>query len=121
MPAAARTSAGPHAGTATREPGSRAATAGKRTRSSARVVSAPSFELFAAQDGSWREAVLPREVPVVAVEAARGGSLWPFVAQRGLVYGIDRFGASAPYKQLAEAFGFTPDALAARVLQHLGH
>jgi transketolase len=87
---------------------------------SARVVSAPSLDRFAVQDEAWREAVLPREVPVVAVEAGRGGSLWPFLGSRGLVYGIDRFGASAPLKELAEAYGFTPDALAARVLQHLG-
>ncbi len=87
---------------------------------SARVVSAPSLELFAAQDASWRESVLPRDVPVVAVEAARGTSLWPWVGARGLVYGIEGFGASAPHKRLAEHFGFTPDAVAARVVAHLG-
>ena len=35
------------------------------------------------------------------------------------VYGIDRFGASAPTADLAEEFGFTPDRLAACVLDHL--
>ncbi len=87
---------------------------------SARVVSVPSLELFAAQDDAWRESVLPRDVPVLAMEAARGGSLWPLAGPRGVVHGIDRFGASAPHKQLAEAYGFTPDALAARALAHLG-
>jgi transketolase len=42
-----------------------------------------------------------------------------FVGRRGLVYGIDRFGASAPVAALAEFFGFTPDALAGRVRQRL--
>lgn len=87
---------------------------------SARVVSAPSLELFAAQDSGWRDSVLPPGVPKVAVEAARGGSFWPLVGEGGLVCGIDRFGASAPYKRLAEAFGYTPDALAPRILAHLG-
>ena len=56
---------------------------------------------------------------MVAIEASRGESLRRLVGYGGLVYGIDRFGASAPYTDLAQAFGFTPDALAARVLEHL--
>ncbi len=56
---------------------------------------------------------------MVAVEAARGESLRPLVGGQGLVYGIDRFGASAPSTKLADYFGFTPDKLAARVKQHL--
>ena len=56
---------------------------------------------------------------MVAIEAARGQSLRGLVGARGLVYGIDRFGASAPYTDLAEFFGFTPDRVCARVLEHL--
>jgi transketolase len=56
---------------------------------------------------------------VVAIEAARGLSLHALTGGRGLVYGIDRFGASAPYADLAEFFGFTPDKVCARVLEHL--
>jgi len=62
-----------------------------------RVVSAPSLELFRQQPDDYRRAVLPADgTPVVAVEAALGGSWWPLVGPGGLVYGIDRFGASAP-------------------------
>jgi transketolase len=86
----------------------------------ARVVSAPSLELFAAAGEAWRRSLLPPGVPRVAVEAARGGSLHALVGQGGLVHGIDRFGASAPHGDLAEAFGFTAEALTARVLAHLG-
>jgi transketolase len=86
----------------------------------ARVVSMPSLERFAEQPEDWRRALVPAEtVPVVAVEAARGESFWRWVGPRGLVYGIDRFGASAPAGALAEAYGFTPDALADRVRRHL--
>ena len=50
-------------------------------------------------------------------DAARAGA--GSSGREGLVYGIERFGASAPYKKLAEHFGFTPDALAKRVREHL--
>jgi transketolase len=85
----------------------------------ARVVSAPSLELFAAQPAAYRDELLPSAVPVVAVEAGRGESWRGLVGREGLVYGIERFGASAPYQKLAEHFGFTPDALAKRVRAHL--
>jgi transketolase len=86
----------------------------------ARVVSLPSLELFLAQPAAWRHALVPEEgPPVVVVEAGRGESLRRLAGTRGLVYGIDRFGASAPYADLARFFGFTPDQLCARVLEHL--
>ena len=86
----------------------------------ARVVSLPCLDLFLEQPRAWREALIPVDgTPVVAVEAARGQSLHQLTGGRGLVCGIDRFGASAPYADLAEFFGFTPDRLFARILEHL--
>ena len=86
----------------------------------ARVVSMPCLELFLEQPREYRLGLVPEDgVAVVAVEAARGESLRRFVGPRGLVCGIDRFAASAPYADLAEAFGFTPDRLAARIRDHL--
>jgi len=86
----------------------------------ARVVSLPCLELFLAQPEAVRHALIPPDgPPVVAIEAARGQSLRGLVGTRGFVYGIDRFGASAPYTDLAEFFGFTPDRVCARVLAHL--
>ncbi len=87
----------------------------------ARVVSMPCMELFAAQDEAYRTSLLPDDgTPVIAIEAARGDSYRRWVGRRGLVIGIDRFGASAPYKALADYFGFTPAKVVARVRQHLG-
>ena len=86
----------------------------------ARVVSMPSLELFAEQPDAYRHALLPADgTPIVAVEMARGESFWRHLGARGLVYGVQRFGASAPQSQLAGRFGFTPDQLAARVLAHI--
>jgi len=87
----------------------------------ARVVSLPSLELWAEQPEAWRHAVVPADgTPVVAVEAARALSFASLVGPRGLLHGIDTFGASAKPKDLAEHFGFTPEQLTARVLAHLG-
>jgi transketolase len=86
----------------------------------ARVVSLPCLELFEAQPADWRQELIPsRSVPVVAVEAARGLTLRGLVGDRGRVYGIDRFGASAPAGRMAEEYGFVPTALASAVLEHL--
>jgi len=85
----------------------------------ARVVSVPCLERLAAQSEAYVEALVPAGLPCVAVEAGRGESFRGLVGRGGLVYGIDRFGASAPYKQLAELFGFTPEKLAAAVRAHL--
>ncbi len=85
-----------------------------------RVISLPSLELFLEQPPEYRRRLLPGDgTPVVAVEASRGESLRRLVGDRGLVYGIDRFGASAPLEALVEHFGFTPARLAARVREHL--
>jgi transketolase len=74
----------------------------------ARVVSLPSFALFARQDASYREAVLPPDVPArVAVEAAAPFGWHRWVGERGAVIGMEGFGASAPAKELYRHFGLT--------------
>jgi len=82
----------------------------------ARVVSVPCLELLLEQGDEFIESLVPDDgTPVVAVEAARGESFRGLVGRKGLIHGIQRFGASAPYAALAEEFGFTPDALAQRI------
>jgi transketolase len=86
----------------------------------ARVVSMPCVELFLEQPLAYQRSLVPIDgTPIVAVEAGRAESLRRFIGPRGLVHGIDRFGASAPLADLARFFGFTPDQLASRVLEHL--
>jgi transketolase len=80
-----------------------------------RLVSVPCLEAFLAQPAAYRDAVLPPALPAAAVEAARGTEWWQLVGRDGLVVGIDRFGASAPEKALAEAYGFTPAKVAERL------
>ena len=85
----------------------------------ARVVSMPSVNLFERQDAAYRDALLPAGVPVVTVEAGVTGPWATFAGRHGLRIGLDRFGASAPAAVLAEQFGFTGKAVAARVLDLL--
>jgi transketolase len=80
-----------------------------------RLVSMPCLELFDAQPAEWRDQVVPRTLPVAVVEAARATEWWRLAGRDGLVVGIERFGASAPEKALAEEYGFTPVKVADRI------
>ncbi|HET6912286.1 MAG TPA: transketolase [Rhodanobacteraceae bacterium] len=80
-----------------------------------RVVSMPSWELFEAQDQSYRDSVFPPDVHArLAVEAGvtQGWERW--VGQRGDVLGVDRFGASAPGGEMLKQYGFTVENVVAR-------
>ena len=79
----------------------------------ARVVSMPSHELFAAQEPSYRSSVLPAGVPRIAIEAAHPMSWYRWVGSDGVVLGLDRFGASAPFERLYEELGLTVEKLVA--------
>ncbi|MDQ7029831.1 MAG: transketolase [Ardenticatenia bacterium] len=73
-----------------------------------RLVSMPSWELFAEQDESYRHSVLPPDVKArLAVEAGATLGWERWVGEHGRVVGIDHFGASAPYTVLMEKLGFT--------------
>ena len=80
----------------------------------ARVVSMPSWELFDAQPPDYRKAVLPPDVPALAVEAGSPRGWRDYVGDRGDVIGVNRFGASAPGPVMLEQFGFTAEHIAAR-------
>ncbi len=77
-----------------------------------RVVSMPSTTVFDRQDDAWREAVLPRALPAVAIEAAHPDFWHKYVGRNGAVIGIARFGESAPAAALYEHFGITAQAVA---------
>ena len=80
-----------------------------------RVVSAFCLEAFAAQDAEYRERVLPKGVRRASIEAGRSLPWKAIVGEEGLAIGIDRFGASAPDKVIAEHLGLTVDAVTERI------
>jgi transketolase len=86
-----------------------------------RTVSMPCWELFEAQDKAYRDSVLPQVcLARLAVEAASPFGWERYVGAKGRVHGLDRFGASAPAKVLAEKLGFTPEAVAREATELLG-
>ena len=80
-----------------------------------RVVSMPSTSVFDNQDEGYRESVLPRGVPRIAVEAGVPDYWCKYVGLEGAVIGIGRFGESAPAGELFRHFGFTPENVVAVV------
>ena len=87
----------------------------------ARVVSMPSWELFREQSSSYQDSVLPAGVNAkVAIEAGASMGWREWVGDSGAVIGIDRFGASAPYKEIYAHFGITPENVAAQTKRILG-
>ena len=75
-----------------------------------RVVSMPSFELFEMQPREYRDQVLPPAVRKrVAIEAGAPLGWHRYVGLDGTVIARDGFGASAPFKELLQQFGFTAD------------
>ena len=80
-----------------------------------RVVSMPATNVFDRQDDSYKEGVLPPEMPCVAVEAGVTDFWRKYVGRSGEVVGIDRFGDSAPASELFRHFGFTAERVAEAV------
>jgi transketolase len=82
---------------------------------SVRVVSLPCLEAFRAQPAEYRASVLGEGIPRISLEAGSTFGWGDIVGPDGLSIGIDRFGASAPAKVIAEHLGFTGPAVAARI------
>jgi len=79
-----------------------------------RVVSMPCTDVFDAQDAEYKESVLPSSVAArVAIEAGSTSLWYKYVGLHGAVIGLDRFGESAPAKELFEYFGITAEKLVA--------
>jgi transketolase len=84
-----------------------------------RVVSMPCTNIFDAQDAQWRDSVLPKGMPRVAVEAGVTSGWYKYVGLDGAVVGIDTYGESAPAGVLFKHFGLTAERVAAAVEQVL--
>ncbi|HEX4044153.1 MAG TPA: transketolase [Gammaproteobacteria bacterium] len=79
-----------------------------------RVVSMPSTDVFLAQPEAYQREVLPDTIPAkVVVEAAASPYWYQFIGPQGKVIGLDRFGASAPAKDVYRDCGFTVEQVVA--------
>lgn len=88
---------------------------GKRVR----IVSVPSEGLFRTQSKEYQQEVLGCGIKRFGLTAGLPVNLQGLVGENGMVYGLESFGFSAPYKVLDEKLGFTPDQVAKRVLDFL--
>lgn len=81
------------------------------------VVSMPSIGLFLRQDREYIESVLPENLPRFALTAGLESVFYPVMkgCSKWEVFGLNRFGASAPYKVLDEKFGFTEENILKQV------
>ena len=87
---------------------------------SVRLVSFPSWELFEAQDAAYKTAVLPANITArIAVEAGVSQGWHRYVGLQGVVIGVDKFGASAPYKRIFQEYGLTAENVIAQARQLL--
>jgi transketolase len=84
------------------------------------VVSAPCLEIFQRQEPLYRTRLFPTSVPTISIEAGCSSPWAVLTGREGLSIGIDRFGASAPAKVLAEKYGMTPESVTARIREFLG-
>ncbi|MBI2744581.1 MAG: transketolase [Burkholderiales bacterium] len=84
-----------------------------------RVVSMPCTNVFDRQPPSYQDAVLPLDLPAVAVEAAHPDFWRKYVGRRGHVVGIASFGESAPAKDLYPHFGITVQAIVQAVRERV--
>jgi transketolase len=81
---------------------------GMRTR----VVSLPCWEVFDRQDAEYRDSVLPPEVTArIAIEEGSPMGWERYVGEAGRIVGMEAFGQSAPFKDVEEEFGFTPERI----------
>jgi transketolase len=73
----------------------------------------PSWDLFEGQSREYRDSVLPPSVTGrVSVEAATTLGWERYVGDKGAMVGVNRFGASAPYKEIFKHYGLTPEHIA---------
>ncbi|MCS7060003.1 MAG: transketolase [Anaerolineae bacterium] len=81
----------------------------------ARVVSMPSWELFDRQDDDYKQAILPVDAPKVVIEAAVQQGWQRYAGPVARFVTNERFGASAPYKDIFKHYGFTTERVVAEV------
>ncbi len=81
------------------------------------IASIPSIGLFMRQDEEYKQSVLPKGGTRFGLTAGLPSVLYPLMMNAGKweVYGLERFGASAPYKVLDQKFGFTVNNITAKV------
>jgi transketolase len=91
----------------------------KKDKLNIRIISAPSEGLFRNQSEEYRKSIIPDNIPVFGLTAGLSITLHGLVGPKGVVWGMNSFGYSAPYKILDEKFGFTAENVYRQVTDYL--
>lgn len=92
----------------------------KKDNIKVRIVSVPSEGLFRSQPVGYQDAVLPKGKKKFGLTAGLPVNLLGLVGDEGMIWGLESFGYSAPYKVLDEKLGFTPENVYNQVKKYLG-
>ena len=84
-----------------------------------RIISAPSEGIFRNQPESYKKSIIPANIPIFGLTAGLSVTLQGLIGPNGVVWGMNSFGYSAPYKVLDEKLGFTSDNVYKRVKEYL--
>jgi transketolase len=84
-----------------------------------RIISAPSEGIYRNQPESYKKSIIPDNIPIFGLTAGLSVTLQGLVGPNGVVWGMNSFGYSAPYKVLDEKLGFTADNVYKRVKEYL--
>ena len=85
-----------------------------------RVLSMPCLEIYDQQSPEYKSQIIPeRGCMKISMEAGITYGWEKYIGTNGLAIGIDHFGASAPYKDLAKEFGFTAAKVEKKIRDHL--
>ncbi|WP_440909937.1 transketolase [Candidatus Pelagibacter sp.] len=88
----------------------------KKNRIFSKVISVPSQELFNNQNSSYKNKILKETKLKVSIEAGATNSWHKYVGENGLIFGIDEFGKSAPYKEIFDYFGLTSKKISKKII-----
>jgi len=91
----------------------------KNDKLNVRIISAPSEGLFRNQSEKYKKTIIPEDVPIFGLTAGLSVTLQGLVGPKGVIWGMNSFGFSAPYKILDEKLGFTADNVYKQVKEYL--
>jgi len=72
-----------------------------------KVISVPCMELFDKQSRSYKNKILNETKNKISIEAGSSDYWKKYVGENGKNFGINKFGKSAPYKEIYKYFGLT--------------
>ncbi len=91
----------------------------KKNNISSKVVSMPCQELFNKQSEDFKKNILDKESLIVTIEAGNVSSWEKYLGNRGISIGIDKFGESAPYKQVYEHLNLSVEKIVLAIQERL--